>query len=70
MNALRKYLKTVKCYFICRADSVGTRNKIESIHVEVELHEDGSATINETRQMETHEDPSISNSKIYKTRIA
>ena len=31
------------------------QNKINSIHIDVELHEDGSATIRETRQMETDE---------------
>lgn len=30
-------------------------NKIKSIHIDVELHDNGSATIRETRQMETNE---------------
>ena len=30
-------------------------NKINSIHIAVQLHDDGSATIRETRQMETYE---------------
>lgn len=34
-------------------------NKIESIHIDVELREDGSATIRETRQMETNEHTEI-----------
>ena len=29
-------------------------NKINSIHIAVELHDDGSATILETRQIETY----------------
>lgn len=62
MNALRKYLKTTFAVlvFLFVVPTVSAQeNKIESIHVEVELHEDGSATINETRQMETHEDTEL-----------
>ena len=39
--------------FVPKAASA--QNKINSIHIDVELHEDGSATIRETRQMETDE---------------
>lgn len=34
-------------------------NKIESIHIDIELHEDGSATVRETRQTEMHEDTEL-----------
>lgn len=34
-------------------------NKIESIHIDIELHDNGSATIQETRQMETYEDTEL-----------
>lgn len=34
-------------------------NKIEDIHIDVQLHEDGSATILETRQMETTTDTEL-----------
>lgn len=34
-------------------------NKINSIHMEVELHQNGDATIRETREMETYEDTEL-----------
>lgn len=38
---------------------VAAENTIENIHLDVELHEDGSATINETREMTTEEDTEL-----------
>lgn len=34
-------------------------NKIDSIHIDIELHEDGSATVRETRQTEMYEDTEL-----------
>ncbi len=46
--------------FLFLAPTVSAQeNKIEDIHIDVQLHEDGSATIQETRQMETTTDTEL-----------
>jgi len=59
---LRKWLKILVAIivFLFLAPTVSAQgNSIEAIDIQVELHDDGSATIHETRQMETHEDTEL-----------
>ena len=59
---MRKSLQTflVALIFLFIVPNVSAEeNKIESIHLDVQLHEDGSATIRETRQMRTYEDTEL-----------
>lgn len=58
VKQLRKWLKFILGFilFLTIVPTVSAEeNKIESIHIDVELHENGSATIRETRNMRTYE---------------
>lgn len=57
---MKKWLKVLPVFllalFLWIVPTVAAEeNNIQSIQIDVELHEDGSATIRETRQMETYE---------------
>lgn len=57
---MKKWMKVIPVFlltiFLWIVPTVAAaENNIQSIHIDVELHEDGSATIRETRQMETYE---------------
>lgn len=62
LKDLKKWIQGVLAiglvFFVTPA-VVSAENSIEDIHLEIELHEDGSATIHETRQMETEEDTEL-----------
>lgn len=56
-NVLPIFLLTI--FFVLVPEAAAEENNIQSITIDVELHEDGSATIQETRQMETYEDTEL-----------
>jgi len=62
VNVLKKWFNTifVVILFLFLVPAVSAQeNSIEAIDIQVQLHEDGSATIHEIRQMETHEDTEL-----------
>ncbi len=55
---MKKWIQTIFGLFLFLSvvpKVAAEENKIKSIHIDVELHDNGSATIRETRQMETNE---------------
>lgn len=55
LTSINFFLFVVPFSSIAKAEE----NKIEDIHIDVELHEDGSATVRENRKTEMHEDTEL-----------